>query len=65
LGNHDFVVPVVWLRRGAVHDDCCSFPTSLPFEEFKLLGSPFVPEVPRVLGATVSSNASAFGFVEV
>ena len=56
--NHDFSALVVRLRWGAVHDDRCSLPGSLPLQEIKLLGAPLAPEVFCRLGAAVPSDAS-------
>jgi hypothetical protein len=63
--NHDFSALVVRLRWGAVHDDRCSLPGSLPSQEIKLLGAPLAPEVFRRPGAAVPSDAAAFGFLKV
>jgi hypothetical protein len=63
--NNDFSALVVGLRWSAVHDDRGSFPRSLPLQKITLLGTPLAPEVPRLLGATVPSDASTLGFLKV
>src|SRR5258708_6735965 len=63
--KNNFSALVVRLRWGAVHDNRGSFPGSLPLQKIKLLGLPLAPEVPRLLGSSVPSDAAAFGFLKV